>query len=71
VSVVSRTPLGLIFVLSTLQKFIPLLILSLLRVRPFIRHSLVFSTLVSVFLIGLSQVTVRKILVVSSLNNVR
>lgn len=71
VSVVSRTSLGLIFILSTFQKFIPLLILSLLRARSFIRHSLVFFTLVSVFLIGLGQVTVRKVLVISSLNNVR
>ena len=71
VSVVSNTSFGLIFILSTVQKVIPLLVLSLLPARSFTVYILIFLTLLTVFLMGMGQVSIRKILVISSLNNVR
>jgi len=70
ISVVSNVSFGLIFSLSTLQKVIPLLVLRLLPLSPYEVGVFVGLTLATVLLLGLSQVSVRKILAISSLNNV-
>lgn len=58
------------FFLSTVQKFIPLLILRLLPSSYSLIITLVLLTLVSVLIIGITQTALKKLFAVSSLNNV-
>jgi len=71
ISVISSTSFAIMFLLSTAQKFIPLLVLRTLPRRVFVVGVLVRVTLGAVFSLGLVQLSVKKLLAVSSINNVR
>lgn len=71
ISVISSTSFAIMFLLSTAQKFIPLLVLRTLPRRAFVVGVLVRVTLGAVFILGLAQLSVKKLFAVSSINNVR
>lgn len=71
VSIITATTFPIIFFLSTVQKFIPLLILRLLPSSYALIIVLVLVTLLSVITIGITQTSLKKLFAVSSLNNVR
>lgn len=71
ISVMTSTSFAIMFLLSTAQKFIPLLVLRTLPRRAFVVGVLVRITLGAVFSLGLVQLSVKKLLAVSSINNVR
>lgn len=71
ISVMTSTSFAIMFLLSTAQKFIPLLVLRTLPRRAFVVGVLVRVTLGAVFSLGLVQLSVKKLLAVSSINNVR
>jgi len=71
ISVMSSTSFSLMFLLSTAQKFIPLLVLRTLPRNPLVVNILVLVTLRAVFMLGLAQLSVKKLFAVSSINNVR
>lgn len=70
VSIMTSATFSIIFFLSTVQKFIPLLILRLLPSSYSLIITLVLLTLVSVLIIGITQTALKKLFAVSSLNNV-
>jgi NADH:ubiquinone oxidoreductase subunit 2 (subunit N) len=71
ISIMSSASFSIIFILSTVQKFIPLLIMRIFPGSGLMVKVLVLVTLFSVFSLGLAQVSVKKIFAVSSINNVR